>query len=380
MKLLIYLTSILISLMLSVSSVSQTYSIGEKVSFQSNILDEKRSILVYLPDSYNFTNTNYHVLYLLDGRTHFHHVTGITQFLSQSGLIPEMIVIGIVNTNRNKDFTPTKIPERPSSGEAEKFVNFLQEELFPFVERNYRINSYKILMGHSLGGTFATYSLLNHPELFNSYISVSPYLMYDNNSVAREADTKLKSEFPIGTTYYMTVGNEEKFFDALDYFANSVKTKSPKNLNFKYIQMLENDHTSVPHLSVYNGLLYIYSEWKLNMKTFNRGLRAIDNHFKKISEKYNYNIETPEFVINQLGYKYLGLKDRKNAISIFKENINRFPNSANTYDSLGEAYEKSGDTESAITYYQKAVNKATENKDPQLELFKQNLKRLKNKQ
>lgn len=379
MKNILILSAILISSSINFTSFSQSFSIGEKISFQSNILNEERSILVFLPYSYNFTDTKYNVLYLLDGKTHFHHASGIVQFLSSAGLIPETIVIAIVNTDRNKDFSPTHIPQRPGSGGASKFSSFIKEELFPFVERNYRINSFNILMGHSLGGSFATYTLLNNPELFNAYISISPYLMYDNNILLREAENKLKSKFANETTYFMTVGNEERFFNALDYFASIVETKSPKGLNFEYIKMLPDDHTSVPHLSIYNGLLFIYSAWKLEDKTFNKGLKAIDEHYKKISKKYNYNISTPEFIINKLGYNYLAAENYKNAIDIFKENTIRFPKSANVYDSLGEAYEKNGELNMAIANYERAVQNGLKIKDPNIGIYEHNLKRIKMK-
>jgi hypothetical protein len=376
----IFLTTIILfSILLNFTVKGQTYSIGEKVSFKSNILNEERSIFVYLPASYKFTNKNHPVLYLLDGATHFHHASGIVDFLSASGLIPETIVIALKNTNRNKDFSPTPLPQRPNSGGAEDFMNFFKDELFPFVERNYRINSYNIIMGHSLGGTFITYSFLNNPQLFNSYISLSPYLMYDKNILVRKAESKLKSKYAEGTNFYMTVGDEEVYFDALDYFANIIETNSPKGLNFKYTKMLDNDHGSVPHLGIYDGLLFIFSGWKINEKSFNKGLKAIDNHYKKISEKYDYNVAASEFIINQLGYKYLKEKNIKKAIIIFKENIIRFPTSANAFDSLGEAYEKTGQLELALTNYEIAVQIARKNKDHRLGIFENNRNRLQTK-
>jgi predicted alpha/beta superfamily hydrolase len=355
------------------------YCIGEKVTFKSNILNEERTILVYVPATYYMSNAKYPVLYLLDGGTHFHHASGIVQFLSSNGLIPEMIVVGITNVDRNRDFTPTQLPQRNSSGGAEKFSEFIANELFPFMERNYRVQSYNILMGHSLGGTFATYSLLNHPELFNSYISISPYLMYDYNLMVRETNNKLKPKYPDGTQYFMTVGNEPNYFEALDQYSKIIKEKSPKGLDFEYIKMLDDDHGSGPHLSIYNGLLYIYDGWKLDAEKYQEGLAAVDKHYKNLSKKYGYEITTPEYTINLLGYNYLVNEDFESAISVFQENVNRFPNSANVYDSLGEAYEKIGQLGLAETNYAKSVEIAAQKKHPNLKIYKQNLERVQSK-
>ena len=379
MKKMILIAAVLFSSILILNAGEDGYTIGEKVSFKSNILDEERTILVYVPQSYYLTNAQYPVLYLLDGGFHFHHASGIAQFLSSNGLIPEMIVVAIVNVDRNRDFSPTALSQRPTSGGADKFMNFMSDELFPFVERNYRTKSFNVLMGHSLGGTFATYVLLNKPELFKGYISISPYLMYDNNLLVRETESKLKSKYDDGTVYYMTVGDEPNYFEALDQFTKTVETKSPKGLEFEYTQMLEDDHGSVPHLSIYNGLLFIYSDWKLDPEIFKEGLVAIDKHYKKVSKKYDYEIAASENTINQLGYIYLANNDFDDAIIIFKENVERFPKSANVYDSLAEAYEKAGQNDLAESNYKKAVEIATKKEHPNLKIYKKNLERVQEK-
>lgn len=140
--------------------------------------------------------------------------------------------------------------------------------------------------------------------------------------------------------------------------------------------MLDDDHGSVPHISIYNGLLFIYSGWKLDTETFNEGLTAIDKHYKSLSKKFDFELQTPENTINLLGYNYLGKNDFKNAIIIFKENVKRFPNSANVYDSLGEAYEKDEQLSLASANYEKVVKIGTKNGSLNLGIFKENLKRV----
>jgi predicted alpha/beta superfamily hydrolase len=379
MKKIMLIAVFIIGSVITLKAGDHQYTIGEKVSFKSEILDEERTILVYVPATYHMSDAEYPVLYLLDGGFHFHHASGIVQFLATAGLIPEMIVVGITNVDRNRDFTPTKLSQRPTSGGAEKFTEFLEKELFPFVERNYRTQSYNILMGHSLGGTFATYTLLNHPGLFNSYIAVSPYLMYDNSLMLKQKETKLKSKYPIGTAFYMTVGDEPNYFEALEEFTEFVEEKDPKGLEFEYVQMLNDDHGSVPHLSIYDGLLFIYDGWKIDKDLYNEGLAAIDKHYTKLSKKFGYEITTPEYTINRLGYNYLANEEIDKAIVVFQENVKRFPSSANVYDSLGEAYENNGQLEKAKANYAKAVELAEKKKHPNLTIYKKNLQRVQEK-
>jgi predicted alpha/beta superfamily hydrolase len=350
--------------------------IGEKATIQSKVLNEERTLFVYLPKSYNLSNTDYPVIYLLDGGMHFHHASGIVEFLSTRALMPETIVVAIINVDRDRDFSPTHDDKIPTSGGAEKFMSFVSDELKPYIEKNYRTQQYNILVGHSFGGTFATYALLSDPKIFNAYIAISPYLMFDDNLLVKKTKTQLKSKYN-NVQFYMTLGDEPDYVDALDQFSKIIKTKSPKGLEFSYIQMKNENHGSIPHLSIYKGLEFIYKDWKLPYEKFMKGLSSIDDHYKFISGKYGVKIEVPEATINQLGYYYLRQKsDKGKAIEVFKENTKRFPSSPNVYDSLGEAYEKSGQNEKAEKSYQKAVELGAKTLHPYLKIYKENLLRV----
>jgi len=117
--------------------------IGDSVSLNSDILNEKREIMIYRPKGYDQENKKYPVLYLLDAEYQFHYVTGVTAFLSEIGHIPEMIVVGITNTDRNRDLTPepgeAQRKRFPTSGGADLFLKFLDQELIPHIESRYRV-------------------------------------------------------------------------------------------------------------------------------------------------------------------------------------------------------------------------------------------------
>ena len=140
--------------------------------------------------------------------------------------------------------------------------------------------------------------------------------------------------------------------------------------------MKKETHGSIPHLSIYYGLENIYSDWVLPEAKYEEGLKAIDNHYKYISEKYSNDIQTPEYVINLLGYKYLNKKEFEKAIEVFQENIKRFPKSANVYDSLGEAYENNEQFKLAKKNYAKACKLAEKEDHVNLKIFKANLERI----
>ncbi|MDX1470308.1 MAG: alpha/beta hydrolase-fold protein, partial [Flavobacteriaceae bacterium] len=132
----------------SFSSISQTkgdITIGKIDSLDSEILGENRKIWIHVPDTNPnsiYTKQNFPVIYLLDGPGHFTSVVGMMQHLSGSSIAPKMIVVGIPNTNRTRDLTPSKAKLDPpmiderivrDSGGGKKFMAFLEQELIPYI-------------------------------------------------------------------------------------------------------------------------------------------------------------------------------------------------------------------------------------------------------
>ena len=86
-----------------------------------------------------------------------------------------------------------------------------------------------------------------------------------------------------------------------------------------------------------------------------RTCRNVKKHFKELSNRYGYLIDAPESMVNALGDRYLSQHTLDEAVAIFTWNVQRFPNSSNIYNSLGEAYARKGDTKSAIRNYEKSI-------------------------
>ncbi len=367
-------------LLLGITGVAQKNEIylGESVIIHSDILNEDRKLLISLPENYQTNHNKYPVLYVLDGNTHFQHASAAASYLAAYGFVPDIIVVAIVNVDRNRDFTPILIDDFDTEGGALKFHNFITKEVIPFIADNYHSSGFRILMGHSLGGTFIGYSLLEHPDVFNSYIAASPYLQYANDYIVNEAKLKLKKKYKIPKSFFMSIGNEPDYYPVLDKFSQLIQTNSNKSIDFIYVEMKDDNHSTTPYISLFNGLRFTFSDWLIPRNVYEKGLVAIDKHFAKLSEKYEYEITISENTINLMGYEFLRNGETKNAINIFIENTKRFPNSANVYDSLGEAYENDNQFEMAYNNYQKACKLAKEQYLNTLSVFEKNLKRVKN--
>ncbi|MEN8138447.1 MAG: alpha/beta hydrolase-fold protein [Bacteroidota bacterium] len=370
----------IILILLSVdSSFAQTKNDivnGIEETIESKILNEKRIITIKLPDGYGETSQKYPVIYLLDGKANFQHVYGAVDFLSRRRIIPQTIIVSVHNIDRTKDFSPVHDVRLPTSGGAENFLNFVSEELTKHVDKNYKTSDFSVIIGHSFGGTFTTYSLLTKPEVFDAYIAISPYIHFADSYLVKEAKNSLKSKYDNQKFFYVTVGNEPKYYQALAEFSDLVNKKSNKTIDYKYVKMEDENHISIPYISVFNGLKFIFSDWQINQETFKQGLAAIDKHYKLVSNKYGLELETPENIINTLGYNHLQHNDIDNAIEIFIENVKRYPLSPNVYDSLGEAYENNKQLKLAQENYQKAYDLASKQNNINTPVYLKNLNRV----
>lgn len=359
--------------------------LGQLNKLQSEILNEERIILVYTPTGYEQSETKYPVMYLLDGTYHFHHVTGIVDFLTREGRISNMIVVALVNTDRTRDFSPTRdISNRGSrfetAGGAENFLEFFEKELIPYVNKHYRTKDYRILVGHSFGGLFTVNALLSRPEMFDAYVAISPTFWWDDNYLARKARPFFKQSPDLRKFLYISMGNEGQLMtESAERFTLLLESEAPEGLVWHYDFMGDEDHGSTPHLTIYKALEDLYDGWELPPGLLDSTVAAVHEHFLKLSNRFGYEIDVPEAVLNMMGYTALGQENFDKAIKIFKLNVKKYPNSANVYDSLGEGYEAMGEFELARENYALAVEKGEIIADPNLPIYKQHLENMQDK-
>jgi hypothetical protein len=252
-------------------SYVKPFILGEIHEIQSKILNEKRVLNIYLPEGYNVKDTiNYPVIYLLDGSANedFIHIVGLVQFYTFEWIkqVPQSIVVGIATVDRRRDFTfPTSIEEDkaryPTTGHSDNFIAFIENELQPYINRNYKTNSDKTIIGQSLGGLLATEILFTKPQLFDKYIIVSPSLWWDNGSILNRNISTLQNK-----EIYIGVGKEgltgTKIPRVMEVDANVladkiIKLKAPATkVFFEYLP--EENHATILHQAVSNSFKLLY--------------------------------------------------------------------------------------------------------------------------
>ena len=361
----------------------------KRLALNSTVLGEERVVLVRTPVGYETSKQRYPVLYMTDGDAHMGHTASTIEFLVQNGRIADLIVVGVTNTDRTRDLTPAKSTNKnaagelqfPTAGGADNFLKFFETELFPAIEKDYRVQPYRILAGHSLGGLFAIHAMISKPGLFNSYIAVSPSLQWENREALKRAEDFLKSQKEMRVTLYASIGDEPGAIgQSFDAFRDALSKTNIKDFAWQAQRMDDEDHGSVVLRSHYFGLRKIYEDWQAprdpQSGAFAGGLKGVDAHYKKLSDRFGYSVPTPENLINQLGYQLLGRGQAEEAIAVFKTNVERYPASANVYDSLAEAYERGGKIDLAEPLYDKAQILGKQNNDPNVAIYKANYERV----
>lgn len=239
-------------------------NIGLRVELKSEILNEQRSIIIYLPENYSLTEKTYPVLYRLDGNMEtMLETVAISKRLSQTEeIIPEMIIVGIENINRPRDMWPVKTKYYDKNPGAEDFLNFISLELLPYIEKNYRTSDHKILCGQSLSGVFTLYTLLSKPNLFSSYI-ISSGAFPDCEDYFNELSQKAFQQIQLfyDKDIFITNGLEDpldpdgKNHKQILDFSNTLKDKLASSSKIKYVTYENEGH--VPFSSLYDGLKFI---------------------------------------------------------------------------------------------------------------------------
>ena len=383
----------------SAQSGSRQIELGETRSFRSEILNEERQVQIALPETYSRTTISYPVLFLLDGSSHLLHAAATTRFLASArNRIPEMIVVALPNTNRNRDMTP--------GPGAVVFQRVLAEEVIPWVERTFRAAPERVLFGHSLSASFAVHTLLNRPELFDGYVAASaPIWRYEN------LETDIKAGLPraakAGAAVYLTVGEHEneRLRDGMQRFAATLRNAAPAEApGWSFGDMKDEDHNSTPQRSLYNALEARYKEYRFPFFEDQTeldaagGLPGLEAHYQRFSTRFGYRAAPPadrllqvgriylaaerpddvlrlargyavqypamsESLVNQVGYDQLKRGQLDRAVQTFKNNADAFPDSPNVHDSLGDAYCRAADVASARASYERAA-RAAETRSP----------------
>lgn len=354
--------------------------LGEKNRIHSELLGDDREYWVHLPVNYEKSADEYPVLFITDGEEHFYLASGLVEFMSSQFMIPEFIVIAVFHKDRNHDLTPThcltdingfESDAAKISGGGEKLLQFMELELIPQIESEYRASSYRVLAGHSLGGLLCVYAYLNYSDLFKGFISIDPALNWDDFVCERTLKSLPDQADIFGNKLYMSSahnapeGKPDKgpFRRSQLSFTQELKKKGAENFKFEIFE--DEIHLTVPYRSLYQGLKYIFSDYYIfKSPEFSEDLSFIKEYYRNISKEFGMKVPPPENLIEMLGKYFLFDKNEyARATEFFTLNTVNYPNSSRAFEFLAKANQASGNTGQAILNYKKSLELNPGNED-----------------
>jgi len=340
---------------------------GEALNVRSTVLGEDRQLFIAKPAEYDGTSERYPVLYILDAETHFRYASGIVEFLAFADRIPEMIVVGIASGSRERrtrDLTPVSTSEMdqrftPGNGGAANFLSFLTQELVPMVDKRYRTRPYRILVGHSHGGLFASYVLAEKPTAFQAYLAIDPSLSWNNGSVVDQIGATLTRTKSLLADFFLAAAHSGDPRDRVLFkLAEVLKAKAPIGFRSRFEWMNQETHLSVPLKGLHQGLDTVFDGWHLTspVELFEKGgIEAVHKHFRDGGERYGYVRTTSSFMVSMIVAELIWKGQLEEASRVLVHDQKTYPPPWNQFDALARAYSDRGNNERAIHFYRESL-------------------------
>jgi predicted alpha/beta superfamily hydrolase len=364
---------LLLSLLFVRAAYSQTPPL-DTLTIQSKIFNTTRKVVVALPSGYdNHPDQNYVTAYLFDAQSadFFNFYRSTVKYLTQDGYIQPLILIGVVSENRQYEFTPQAQTEQgrkyfQKSGGAELLARHISEEVMPLIRQKYRTNHYNIGIGHSLGATFVTYSLLHHAEIFNAVIAISPNYQYDNMQLVHQFDSLANHQLLNGKFLYIAHGNgdayEDNFKVGSDKIDSILQKRNIAGLRWQFKSMDNDSHGTTALEGIFKGLIALYRELTIPDKQISAFYKDhqisffdhLKGYYEAASQWSGLSLPMADD-INNVGYNcyYAGKND--DAVAVLNYGLTQYPDNVNLYDSIGEIETNTRKKSDALNHYLKGL-------------------------
>ena len=334
--------------------------LGETLLFESGVYGSGQRVSVYLPEGYEHGNGRFPVLYATHSR--FPHLAGTVADLSGIQIPPSILVY--LETYDSGDLIPTPIPSRPGSGQADRLLGFLSDELIPLIDDRYRTQPFRIFHSGSWGGVFCLHSLLTRPEVFQGCIAATPWVIYDGEvqHLVRSTGGLLREASFRNNFLFIALGNDPDpgLREGVEALVDTVTSVGAEGLIFEYRFLPGEDHFSIGHKALFDGLRWVFGDWaEIPRDVLERGSQEVEAYLVEMEERFGFPIGAHWGGPYARGFELLGRGDPGAAQEMFSicSNLATVPA---CFTGLGRAYESAGDIPKAAEAYQQALELATE--------------------
>jgi len=328
---------------------------SKTVRLTSKVLGEERVLHIALPPNYAVAKEKYEVIYLLDGHTRpFFDMTVAAAGYDLLGdlhdyALPHQIVVGVEQKNRADDL----------SRNAELFLKYLTTEVVPFIDREYRANGYRTIIGHSLGGRFAINTICRAPNIFASVIAMSS-APSDSASFAAVTDC-LRQDWAANKTrlHQLAFGTGEKEsrqLDGIQKLKTFLTANAPPNFRWTVLAGDGLIHIETPYEMIPSGIRFTQdkSVWEMPRASSDsviggvgEGERILSTWYRTLSARMGARFEQSNKWLRISVEALLGKREYQQAVRAGRRLVAEYPEDLAGYSLLANAYIGSDDRESA---------------------------------
>lgn len=334
---------------------------------QSKQLNEERRILVKLPDDYSIdTDKKYPVIYLLGNVGDLPMLVSMLERLEEQDAVPQTIITVIENTDRTRDLTPTINNDSRGpigqGGGGDKYLDFIEMELVPHMNKTFRTHDFKVVLGSSIGGLLVIHSLQTRPHLFQGHMAFSPAVWWGDRTTVKESKKFISDTKKLNNYLYMNIGEEGGDMRVVyDDFHEFLQSNKPENF-----RLVTDAFDSVPHgltapAGLFNAFHSLFLPMQMPMTAYTGDIESISKYYQHLSIQRGNEVKPPEGTVRQIGYNLVNQENMTEAISVFKYNIELHPSSPDAQYGLAYAHDVNGDLDAALAQANIALAVADKN-------------------
>lgn len=339
---------------------------NEIQTIQSEILGEGREVWVHTPAGYGEGGERYPVIVILDAEQHFEHVAGFTDLLGTYFEMPRVLLVGLPNVNRGRDYFTRRIDSPSAEGNgAARLRAFMAEELLPFIDREYRTADFRVLIGHSLTGLFTVSTMLTAPELFNAHIAVSPSLQYVAQGLpsAWAGWNAAARSRPVSLYLATAVRDRSAIVGATDSFVTLMDGRTEDDLRLARETMQNENHFTVPVPAIYKGIRWLFDEWAAPVSSTlariaDGGPQPILEHYRNLSQRFGATFEPSVEHLMFFARRLASAGAIPAALSVAEQATLQDPASSRASEALAVMLEDAGDLAGARNAFEEAARRA----------------------
>jgi predicted alpha/beta superfamily hydrolase len=336
-------------------------------------LQKNINFTVHLPATYKYTTHRRFPLIVMFDRQNkpinVHFIQSIKN-LEYHNQVPQAVIIEIETDYPDR----WEYSDHPSVRENGKMIflnEFLNEELIPFINKKYRTNDNKILIGHSAMGHFTNFVLFASPTKWNCIISISSFFNLKKLNLIDSLERNL-NYITIPISFYTAQGHPHQD-GTQDLLFDSLYQKLPTQNYFRYNRFTYPfaNHTTVPGISIGEILTTFWGEYNISKNSLaqrnydTKGNISVDSFMLLFSNMNNIYKDTIYYELSNIVgtcHTYVSNGKLNEAVRILEFGLRQYPLYYQFYVLLADIHKKNNNHVQSKAMMENAIKVVFQNK------------------